>query len=262
MESANADGNAVYDTIGVGYSAVRRSDPRIGHQLHRGLGDASTILNVGAGTGSYEPADRDVIAVEPSMEMISQRSNSHARCVRGVAERLPFPAGSFDAAMAILTVHHWSDPVSGLHELRRVTSGPIIVLTFDAHVHNQQWFTTEYLPEIITMDTDAGRHRRHPRRGLDRDPPGSVRLHRRLRPCVVAATGGLSRPFGPRRHLGHRPARRVHRGPRDATTQGRSRLGEMAQRTRGSPDSRRDRRRLPDRHRRLSGGRGRTFDLA
>jgi SAM-dependent methyltransferase len=153
MESANADGNAVYDTIGVGYSAVRRSDPRIGHQLHRGLGDASTILNVGAGTGSYEPADRDVIAVEPSMEMISQRSNSHARCVRGVAERLPFPAGSFDAAMAILTVHHWSDPVSGLHELRRVTSGPIIVLTFDAHVHNQQWFTTEYLPEIITMDT-------------------------------------------------------------------------------------------------------------
>lgn len=153
MGSATSGGDPVYDTIGVGYSMVRRSDPRIETQLHRGLGDASTILNVGAGTGSYEPTNRAVVAVEPSMEMISQRQHTNARCVRGVAERLPFAAGSFDAAMAILTVHHWNDPVSGLHELRRVTRGPIVVLTFDAHVHDQQWFATEYLPEIVKMDT-------------------------------------------------------------------------------------------------------------
>jgi SAM-dependent methyltransferase len=153
MGIANAAGDPVYDTIGVGYSAVRRPDHRVERRVHRGLGDASTILNVGAGTGSYEPTDRDVVAVEPSMEMISQRPNTNARCVRGVAERLPFPAGSFDAAMAILTVHHWSDPVTGLHELRRVTRGPIVVLTFDSRVHNQQWFATEYLPEMVKMDT-------------------------------------------------------------------------------------------------------------
>jgi len=146
------DASAAYDRIGLGYTATRRPDPRLAAQVWAALGDAARVLNVGAGTGSYEPPDREVVAVEPSAAMIAQRSPGSAPVVRAVAERLPFPAGSFDAASAILTVHHWPDPLAGLAEVRRVTTGPVVVFTFAYEAHAGQWLVTDYLPAMRTLD--------------------------------------------------------------------------------------------------------------
>jgi SAM-dependent methyltransferase len=110
----------VYDTIGTTYTATRRTEPRIAEQVWAALGDARTVLNVGAGTGSYEPPDRKVTAVEPSAVMRAQRPTGAAPCVAASAESLPFEDKSFDAAMAFATVHHWQDPIAGLLEMRRV----------------------------------------------------------------------------------------------------------------------------------------------
>jgi SAM-dependent methyltransferase len=140
---------AKYDVIGLNYAELRKPDPRIAAAIAEALGPAETVLNVGAGTGSYEPVDRLVTAVEPSLEMIRKRSPSVAKAIQASAERLPFVDDAFDAAMAILTVHHWSDKEAGLHELRRVTRGRIVLLTFDpAH---RPWLT-EYLPELSRLD--------------------------------------------------------------------------------------------------------------
>jgi ubiquinone/menaquinone biosynthesis C-methylase UbiE len=113
-------GARLYGTIGRAYTATRRTDPRIAAQIRDALGDARTVLNVGAGTGSYEPADRDVTAVEPSAVMREQRPPGSARCVAATAESLPFEDHSFDVALAVSTVHHWADPMAGLREMRRV----------------------------------------------------------------------------------------------------------------------------------------------
>jgi ubiquinone/menaquinone biosynthesis C-methylase UbiE len=110
-----------YDTIGVNYSDLRKPDARIGAMIGRALGTAEIVLNVGAGAGSYEPADRQVTAIEPSAEMIGQRRTSAAKVIQGSAEDLPFDDNSFDASMAVLTVHHWADKEKGLKEMRRVT---------------------------------------------------------------------------------------------------------------------------------------------
>lgn len=110
----------LYDTIGTTYTATRRTEPRIAEQVWAALGDARTVLNVGAGTGSYEPPDRKVTAVEPSAVMRAQRPTGAAPCVAASAESLPFEDKSFDAAMAFATVHHWQDPIAGLLEMRRV----------------------------------------------------------------------------------------------------------------------------------------------
>lgn len=142
----------LYDRIGVGYADVRRPDPRIAAQIHAALGPARTVLNVGAGSGSYEPVDRSVVAVEPSPEMIAQRSGGTGPVVRGVAGALPFADGTFDAALALLTVHHWPDIATGLAEVRRVTAGPIVVFTFDTEVHGDQWLVREYLPSMLDLD--------------------------------------------------------------------------------------------------------------
>jgi SAM-dependent methyltransferase len=149
-----ADGSAaaVYDTIGVGYADVRRPDPRIARRLHAALGAAETVVNVGAGAGSYEPTDRRVVAVEPSAAMVAQRPPGSAPVVRGEAGRLPFADRAFDAALALLTVHHWPDRAAGLADLRRVTAGPIVVFTFDKSSHDDQWLTAEYLPEVGGLD--------------------------------------------------------------------------------------------------------------
>lgn len=144
-------GDAVYDRIGVGYSAVRRPDPRIEARIRGALGTAERVLNVGAGTGSYEPTDVRVVAVEPSVEMIQQRRPGAAPVVRAFAERLPFAAATFEGAMAILTVHHWTDPRAGLAELRRVAAGPIVVFTFDKLVHDTMWIDG-YVPEALALD--------------------------------------------------------------------------------------------------------------
>ena len=145
---------AIYDEIGVGYGAVRLEDPRIAAQIWSALGDAAPVLNVGAGAGSYEPADRPVVAVEPSGGMIGQRPAGAAPAVRGVAGALPFTDRAFGGATVILTVHHWPDAAAGLAEVRRVTRGTVVVLTFDQRVHLEQWLVTDYLPAMAALDGD------------------------------------------------------------------------------------------------------------
>ena len=139
-----------YDTIGIDYARLRKPDPRIAAVIVAALGPARTILNVGAGTGSYEPAGRDVTALEPSITMIRQRPPSAAQVVQGVAEALPFADASFDAAMAVLTIHHWSDPAKGLAEMRRVTRGPIVILTYDPAFRG--FWLADYIPELVSLD--------------------------------------------------------------------------------------------------------------
>ncbi len=140
-----------YDQLGRGYSKVRRPDPRIAGVIEAALGDAITILNVGAGTGSYEPADRVVTAVEPSAQMIAQRPAGSAPVVQANAEVLPFADNSFDAAMAILTVHHWADAGAGLREMRRVTRRRIVLVTFDPSALTGLWIVRDYFPEILGL---------------------------------------------------------------------------------------------------------------
>ncbi len=135
-----------YDRIGGGYTATRRADPRIAARIHAALGDARTVVNVGAGTGSYEPRDRDVVAVEPSERMIEQRPPGSARVVRALAEDLPFADGAFDASMAVLTDHHWSDRARGLRELRRVACRRAVVFTFDPSRVGDSWLVRDFLP--------------------------------------------------------------------------------------------------------------------
>jgi len=139
-----------YDTIGVNYSDLRKPDSRIERVISKALGPAESVLNVGAGTGSYEPADRQVTAIEPSLEMIRQRGASAVPAIQGYAENLPFDDSSFDASMAILTVHHWADKEKGLKEMRRVTRGRVVLLTFDPS-HREVWLA-DYIPELVTLD--------------------------------------------------------------------------------------------------------------
>jgi SAM-dependent methyltransferase len=140
---------AKYDSIGINYAELRKPDLRIARMIEGALGSARTVLNVGAGTGSYEPADRSLIAVEPSREMIRKRSPAAATAIQACAEELPFDDGSFDASLAILTVHHWPDKEAGLREMRRVTRGRIVLLTFDPS--HRPWLT-DYLPELTALD--------------------------------------------------------------------------------------------------------------
>jgi SAM-dependent methyltransferase len=142
-----------YDRTGVGYASVRRGDPRIGARVEAALGGARSVVNVGAGTGSYEPAEREVIAVEPSRVMIEQRGPDAAPVVQASAEQIPFANGSFDAAMAMVTVHHWRDWRAGVKEMRRVARDRVVVLTFDGEALPDYWFL-EYFPRA--RDIHAG----------------------------------------------------------------------------------------------------------
>ncbi|MFD0591780.1 class I SAM-dependent methyltransferase [Catellatospora coxensis] len=142
-----------YQTFGVGYAQRRRPDPRLAALVEDALGEARTVVNVGAGTGSYEPADRSVLAVEPSAVMIAQRPPGSAPVVRAVAERLPLADKSFDAGLAVLTVHHWTDPARGLAELRRVSRRQV-VLTWDHAVMSRFWLIADYLPEIAEAERE------------------------------------------------------------------------------------------------------------
>ncbi|MAQ65375.1 MAG: SAM-dependent methyltransferase [Sphingomonadaceae bacterium] len=144
--------SAQYDRIGGTYAHTRKADPRIGRLIAAALGDAKTVVNVGAGTGSYEPIDRDVTAVEPSEKMISQRPSSSASAICASAESLPFDDDSFDAAMAILTIHHWSDQEKGLKELKRVARNRVVILTFDPDA--RPW-PTRYFPKLVELDAGA-----------------------------------------------------------------------------------------------------------
>ena len=143
----------LYDAIGVTYGVTRRTDERIAAQIWTALGDARTVLNVGAGSGSYEPPDRQVVAVEPSAVMRAQRPAGAAPCLAAKAERLPFVDSAFDAAMAVATTHHWQDPIAGLRELRRVADR-VVVFTFDLDGLSQFWLTRDYLPELAELVAD------------------------------------------------------------------------------------------------------------
>jgi SAM-dependent methyltransferase len=136
----------LYDTIGGGYSATRQTDPRIAAILWEQLGSADRVLNVGAGAGSYEPADRRVVAVEPSATMRAQRPAGAAPCVAGVAEALPFPDASFDVAMGVLSDWYWPDRRKGFDEMRRVARARVLLLTIDRSVAEDFWLSAEYLP--------------------------------------------------------------------------------------------------------------------
>ena len=151
MTSFDARSNpATYDSIGRGYANHRLPDPRIAARIWHGLGEAKRVCNVGAGAGSYEPVDRAVVAVEPSRAMIAQRAPGTA-VVRAAAEALPFADQSFDAAMALMTVHHWHDVARGLRELRRIA--PLRVLfVFDPTGSMDQWLVRDYLPQIHALE--------------------------------------------------------------------------------------------------------------
>ena len=142
-----------YDVIGQGYCQQRASDPRIASAIQNALGDAASVLNVGAGTGSYEPSDRRVWALEPSAVMVAQRTRSSAPVVRGRAEQLPFADAAFDAVLGVLTVHHWSDQLTGLQECARVSRKRVVLLTFDPGAAGF-WLTQRYLPEFMQLDRD------------------------------------------------------------------------------------------------------------
>jgi hypothetical protein len=144
-------GDVDYGRHGQGYANKRRTDPRIASWVHKALGDARTVLNVGAGAGSYEPEDRCVLAIEPSEAMRAQRPRHLAPAIHGIAEQLPLDDQSVDASMALVTVHQWRDLAKGLGELRRVTRGPIIVLTFDGDALDLYWLAA-YAPELIAVE--------------------------------------------------------------------------------------------------------------
>jgi len=148
-------GDADYGTIATDYSRYRRPDARIAARIHDALGDARTVLNVGAGAGSYEPLDREVTAVEPSASMRAQRPASLSVAIDASAESLPFADDSFDAAMATFTVHQWQNLEAGLHEVRRVTRGPVVILSCDPAELNRFWLV-DYAPEVL--QTEARRY--------------------------------------------------------------------------------------------------------
>jgi SAM-dependent methyltransferase len=158
--------SARYDTIGRTYTRTRRPEPRWANRIHAALGDATNVVNIGAGSGSYEPADRIVIAVEPSVTMLAQRAASAAPVVRATAEHLPFAPDAFDAAMATLTLHHWHDVDRGVNEMRRVAARQV-VLYFEPFWSDDYWLINEYFPEFI--DTPS-----------EKRAPGTARLRELL----------------------------------------------------------------------------------
>jgi SAM-dependent methyltransferase len=143
-------GDFDYERAGEGYALRRRPDPSIAALVRRALGPARTVVNVGAGAGSYEPDDLEVTAVEPSAVMRSQR-RSDRPAIDAIAEDLPFEDASFDAAMASVTIHQWSDPDKGLREMRRVSRGPVVILTFDPKALDRFWLA-HYAPELIVAE--------------------------------------------------------------------------------------------------------------
>jgi SAM-dependent methyltransferase len=144
-------GRELYERIGRGYTATRRPDPRIARAVWRALGDARSVVNVGAGAGAYEPTDREVLAVEPSAVMVAQRSPDAAPALIGSAEALPLADNSFDAAMSVLSDHHWTDRLLGLRELRRVARRRVVLFNADPADAERFWLTREYLPSFLAL---------------------------------------------------------------------------------------------------------------
>ncbi len=188
----------LYEQIGRGYARLRRPDPRIAAALDQALAGAERVLNVGAGAGSYEPSDRDVVAVEPSTVMLAQRPRHAAPAVRGVAEALPCPDGAFDAALAVLTLQHWSDAPAGLRELRRAARRQVVLHYEPAY---PWWLTDEYLPQL--RDVDVGHVLTVPDvvaalgGGQITDGGHPARLRGRVLRRLLAPTRGVPGPVSP-----------------------------------------------------------------
>ena len=144
---------SLYDQIGQQYTSTRRADPRIAAAILDALGDAHSVINVGAGAGAYEPEDRSLVSVEPSWQMIRQRSHESSLVVQGSAEALPFPARTFDAALAVLTLHHWADWRRGLSEMRRVARR-LVIFTIEPRESDRFWLAGTYFPEIVALDRE------------------------------------------------------------------------------------------------------------
>jgi SAM-dependent methyltransferase len=144
-------GDADYSRLARGYASIRRPDPRIEALVWEALGDARTVINVGAGAGSYEPRDREVTAVEPSASMRAERPTDRVRAVDATADALPFADDSFDAAMASVTIHQWPDLAAGMREMRRVSRGPVVILTFTPEVPSP-WWQPVYVPELYAVE--------------------------------------------------------------------------------------------------------------
>jgi SAM-dependent methyltransferase len=180
-------GDHDYERRGLNYSARRRPDPRIEAQLHAALGDARTVVNVGAGAGSYEPRDRHVIAIEPSASMRSQRGPDRVPAIDATAQRLPLDDDSVDTAMASVTVHQWSGPEAGLRELRRVARGAVVVLTFDGDALDRFWLA-EYAPELIGAE-----RKRYPKIDWICDVLGGARVEEV--PIPIDCSDGFTEAF-------------------------------------------------------------------
>jgi SAM-dependent methyltransferase len=181
-------GDFDYERHGHGYPSHRRTDPRIAEAIEAALGDARTVLNVGAGAGSYEPEGRHVVAVEPSPTMRAQRPPHLAPAIDAVAEALPFDDRSVDAAMAVSSVHQWPDAEKGLRELRRVARGPVVILTFDPHAIVRFWLA-DYVPEVVELES-----RRVPRIGRVRRALGP-RTEVRVVPVPADCLDGFTEAF-------------------------------------------------------------------
>ena len=145
--------DTIYNTIGIDYTNTRRPDPRLAGLIHAQIDQQKTILNIGAGTGSYEPDYKSVVALEPSLRMISQRPAGAAPCIGGEVENLPFADDSFDGALALLTLHHWRDISQGLSELKRVVRERIVIHTWDPSATEDYWLINDYIPELFTFDS-------------------------------------------------------------------------------------------------------------
>lgn len=211
-----SSGGVRYDTIGAGYSAHRRPDPRVTRAVHDALGGARTVVNVGAGTGSYEPTDRPVIPVEPSTVVALQRDPALPPAVLGVAESLPMADSTADAAMAMMTMQHWSDLSRGLAEMVRVARKRIVLLTIDAEVAAGTWLMRGYLPEMGEADK--------------RDFPAIASLTGQLGPDTLVVTLPVPADFtdGFALALWSRPEALLDPAVRAATS-GFARIGQQAQ---------------------------------
>lgn len=218
-----------YDTIGTTYAQTRQPDPRIRDAIRAGLGAAKSVVNVGAGTGSYEPPET-VLAVEPSRVMIAQRPPGLAPAVITTAERIPLPDKSVDAALCILTIHHWPDLAAGIGELRRVASRGVF-FTWDRDVSADFWLLREYFPEMGTADYRKAvplERLARPGRPVDGHPGSrAARLHRRVPRRVLAPARSLPGPGRPGGHL--RVRARLPGGvePRPGPPRGRPRIGRV-----------------------------------
>ncbi|APX31435.1 ubiquinone biosynthesis protein [Brachybacterium sp. P6-10-X1] len=181
-------GDADYGAIGASYAGYRQPDPRIAAAITDALGEAHTVLNVGAGAGSYEPADRQVTAVEPSAFMRAQRREHPARAIDATAEQLPFADDSFDASMSTFSVHQWRDVGAGLREMRRVTRGPVVILTCDPTRVEEFWLR-EYAPEVLATEA-----RRYPSLEILADGLGG-RFSSRALAIPQACTDGFTEAY-------------------------------------------------------------------